>query len=302
MGTASTKDKYKKSQCNNREQNSSAGLPPLKCTACLDDLCPRSLDSSLAVWRIVDFNNTPPPASPRFNLSTALASCTIDVFVSHTWYDQVFINGVKLISENRRRARNLPTPDESVAKKEIETTFYDLKCSGLLKGVRQLALRDISSLEGSDTFPADIKKWRIWMDLVCIDQYDETHKAHVTGLLEVYMREAKSMVVLLSPAYFTRLWCVFEYCCFLAFGDMSRIAVYAWGFCDQLTVAGSERSAAPEAVRALSTSLPDSLRKFSVHSAECSFACDKVCVCQGVCVCVTVCNYVCKTLCVQLCV
>ena len=271
MGTTSTKNKYKKPSCKNGEQNKSSSAPPLKCTSSLDDLCPRSLDSSLAVWSIADFNNTPPPASPRFNLSTATSS-TIDVFVSHTWYDQVFVNGVKLISENRKRARKLPTPIEAVAKKEIETTFYDLKCSGLLKGVRQLALRDISSLGGSGAFPADIKQWRIWMDLVCIDQYDSTHKAHVTGLLEVYMREARSMVVLLSPAYFTRLWCVFEYCCFLAFSDMSRIAVYAWGFCDQLTVAGSERASAPATVRTLSSSLPDSLRTFSVNSAECSFA------------------------------
>ena len=76
--------------------------------------------------------------------------------------------------------------------------------------MRQLALRDIRSPDGSVAFPTDIKQWRIWMDLVCIDQYDGRNKAHVSNLLEVCMREARSMVVLLSPGYFTRLWCVFR--------------------------------------------------------------------------------------------
>ena len=92
------------------------------------------------------------------------------------------------------------------------------------------------------------------------------------------MREARSMVVLLSPGYFTRLWCVFEYCCFLAFSDMSRIAVYVWGFCDHLSGfgVGPERTAAPAPLRALSSALPDSLRSFSVQTAQCSFDCDKI--------------------------
>ena len=57
---------------------------------------------------------------------------------------------------------------------------------------------------------------------------------------------------------------------------MSRIAVYTWGFCDQLTVVGPERTAAPASVRALSSALVESLRSFSVQSAQCSFDCDKV--------------------------
>ena len=40
------------------------------------------------------------------------------------------------------------------------------------KGVRQLAARqlDVAGL------PTDHSEWRVWMDLVCIDQFDEQHK------------------------------------------------------------------------------------------------------------------------------
>ena len=269
MGTTFTKKKDENDSC-------ASSVPPLKCTACLDDLCPKSIDASLAVWHIADFENAAPPASPRFNISTTSASSPIHVFVSHTWYDQVFVNGMKMLIENRNRAQSLPPLIWSIEKRKVETIFYDLKCTGLLKGVRQLALRKIHSPDGSVALPDDVKQWRIWMDLVCIDQYNQNHKAHVTRLLKDYIREAMSMVIILSPAYFTRLWCVFEYCCFLAFNDMSRIAVYAWGFCDKLTVAKHERDTAPAAIRALASSLPESLRAFSVQSSQCSFDCDKI--------------------------
>ena len=59
---------------------------------------------------------------------------------------------------------------------------------------------------------------------------------------------------------------------------MSRIAVYVWGFCDHLSGfdVGPERTAAPAPLRALSSALPDSLRSFSVQTAQCSFDCDKI--------------------------
>ena len=44
------------------------GGAPTKCTARLDDLCPSTIDASLAVWAIADFTK-PRPKHPRFALA-----------------------------------------------------------------------------------------------------------------------------------------------------------------------------------------------------------------------------------------
>jgi hypothetical protein len=251
---------------------SSKDDPPEKCTVLLDALCPNTLHASLNVWRIDDFTKKPPPKSTRFALSRATSSSSIHTFVSHTWYDKIFIDGVRLILSETKTLPMAQLADAgSKQDDKIEAMFYDLKCTGLRKGVRQLAVRKVNDVIRN--VPPDVEKWNIWMDLVCIDQYNERHKAHVTGLLEDYVKESETMVVLLSPSYYSRLWCVFECCLFLAYHDVTKMAVYSWGFSDQLTV--PQMANASAAVRALSSAQVDSLRAFSVDSAKCTFESDR---------------------------
>jgi len=67
------------------------------------------------------------------------------------------------------------------------------------------------------------------------------------------------IVVLLSPAYFTRLWCVYECYYFLAQHIVDRMALLL-GVLDQLTVASHRMRDAPSAVRALASAMPCALR------------------------------------------
>lgn len=83
------------------------------------------------------------------------------------------------------------------------------------------------------------------------------------------------MVVLLSTSYFTRLWCVYECCCFLAKHPVSNIAVYSWAFADRVSLSLERKKGAPEALLNLAGTTVRSLRDFTVAGAKCSFECDR---------------------------
>eukprot|EP00037_Helgoeca_nana_P019838 m.194810 g.194810 ORF g.194810 m.194810 type:complete len:427 (-) comp25022_c0_seq1:112-1392(-) len=244
----------------------SKGEPGLR-TSTVPQLCPVTMDDSLAVWGIVDFSDrstchTP----PRVTLSRATEA--IDTFVSHVWHDVDFLSAMRLMNDDRA-TRSCHGSHPSPSLFTAEDVFYSLKAPGVMKGVRQLAAR---GLEGMSR---DTAEWRVWMDLVCIDQYDSGHKAHVTRLLDDFVDQSSTMVVLLSTSYFTRLWCVYECCCFLAKHPVSHMAVYSWAFADRVTLSLERRAGAPDALQNLSGSTVASLREFTVAGAKCSFECDR---------------------------
>jgi hypothetical protein len=77
----------------------SKGEPGLR-TSTVPQLCPVTMDDSLAVWGIVDFSDrstcrTPHCAPPRVTLSRATE--TIDTFVSHVWHDVDFLSAMRLM-------------------------------------------------------------------------------------------------------------------------------------------------------------------------------------------------------------
>lgn len=285
---------------------SSASAPTGGCskrTSTLGALCPRtSLAESLRVWATADFSDLRTrPASPRFLLCSdgVPENAPIHVFVSHTWYDRAFLRALNVLAGHRTHrpihgsvvatvshdngpqadsfsATGGITPKKKHSKEElsyVEMRYFDLKSAGLRKAMAQLAVRP--GIIADQFFPDDLDQWRVWMDLVCIDQYDEQHKAHVTEQLDSYVQEAGSMVVILSPGYFSRLWCVYECCSFLAHHDVDRMAVYVWGFSDSLTVNPSRMASASEEVRSIARATPDALRSFSVASAQCTFESDR---------------------------
>merc|ERR1719183_2449931 len=54
-----------------------------------------------------------------------------------------------------------------------------------------------------------------WVDKACIPQDNEEAKKACVLLIEEFLKLSDGLIVLLSWHYFTRLWCVFEWACFL---------------------------------------------------------------------------------------
>jgi len=50
-----------------------------------------------------------------------------------------------------------------------------------------------------------------WVDRACINQTDDGMIRHVTTSFSDYIARSRSVVVILSPVYLRRLWCIFEF-------------------------------------------------------------------------------------------
>ena len=131
----------------------------------------------------------------------------IDVFVSHQWFDTTYIADA-----------------EKSSKGNGEIFYWDMKTSGIIKATNSLVARNLKDFENKPK-----EEWRFWVDRVCVDQERKDMKIHATKNFELYIQISKALVVLVSPEYFERLWCVFEYSSFIFYHDMKNIAVYAWG-------------------------------------------------------------------------
>ena len=257
------------------EQESTAAAASLR-TATIEELCPSSLEASLLVWSAEEFyaqdrfTDSPPQ---RFALSVPTSLCDgLHVFVSHVWKDVVFERMEKALrcDQSKRSCYGSSTgslPAYSTIKPM--DVFYDLKATALKKGMAQLHLRRPGDL------PQDVRLWRVWVDLACVNQNSAEHKAHITELLGTYIRKAKTMVVILSQAYFSRLWCMYECCWFLATHSVLSVAVYCWAFQDRMKAPLERMDNCPPEILVYGDAIVDSLRNFSVAQAQCTFECDR---------------------------
>ena len=63
--------------------------------------------------------------------------------------------------------------------------------------------------------PLNSKKTRVFLDKCCINQIDPESKRLGIENIEVFLEKSDRLVVLWSPDYFKRLWCIYEIACFL---------------------------------------------------------------------------------------
>lgn len=61
----------------------------------------------------------------------------------------------------------------------------------------------------------DMNQIIVWIDKCCVPQTNQEAKAICISLIEGFLTNCSGMIVLLSWNYFTRLWCVYEWACFL---------------------------------------------------------------------------------------
>jgi hypothetical protein len=74
----------------------------------------------------------------------------------------------------------------------------------------------------------DCQRWEevhLWVDKCCIPQADPQLRDYSIHLIEEFIRLSEGLVVQLSWNYFSRLWCVYEWACFLRSHDITEITV-----------------------------------------------------------------------------
>eukprot|EP00746_Dinoflagellata_sp_MGD_P055526 gnl/MRDRNA2_/MRDRNA2_24149_c0_seq1.p1 gnl/MRDRNA2_/MRDRNA2_24149_c0~~gnl/MRDRNA2_/MRDRNA2_24149_c0_seq1.p1 ORF type:complete len:827 (+),score=164.60 gnl/MRDRNA2_/MRDRNA2_24149_c0_seq1:194-2482(+) len=72
------------------------------------------------------------------------------------------------------------------------------------------------------------KPWQqyvCWVDKACIPQDDEDSKAMCINLIEEFLKLSDGLIVLLTWHYFTRLWCIYEWACFLVLQHPLRVHI-----------------------------------------------------------------------------
>ncbi|CAK9087836.1 unnamed protein product [Durusdinium trenchii] len=97
-----------------------------------------------------------------------------------------------------------------------EVSYAEVKATTLAVMAKDIALgRDRSlSAWGSITF---------WVDKACIPQDHEDLKARCVNLLEKFILKCEYTCVLFTWNYLERLWCIYEWACFLISQDFNKI-------------------------------------------------------------------------------
>ncbi|CAL1165355.1 unnamed protein product [Cladocopium goreaui] len=94
--------------------------------------------------------------------------------------------------------------------------------------------KDIAARELGST--SRWKEVHFWVDKCCIPQGDQELTGWCVNLLEEYIIFCDGLVVLVPWTYFTRLWCVYEWVCFLLCHDPMDIEICADPFVRESTL------------------------------------------------------------------
>jgi TIR domain len=135
----------------------------------------------------------------------------IDAFVSHAWRDPLFLEYVSSSSLHKG-----------------EQDFWEGKCLAVRHASWNLQNRGIlPELKGISRTSG----LTYWVDLACVHQRDTQLKQRQIQSLEHFIKRSKTLIVMCSPSYFRRLWCVYETVCYLTWHslDTVEIATYNLG-------------------------------------------------------------------------
>ena len=181
--------------------------------------------------------------SRRWVRDYSVPNDTIDYFISHTWHDD-------------GTSKGMPQPSKGTWESaEGLQEFGWRKAVAFQNVVRTIV--EMKSPNGSNKL--DREKLSFWLDKVCIPQYDEQLKKECISSLELFISHSEGLVVLLTPTYPKRLWCVFEVACFLCSKHMENVFVNFRSFCSD-----QNRS-----------TYINNIRNFSIETCECKVQYDR---------------------------
>jgi hypothetical protein len=216
------------------EDYSHLGDPEGVYTAPYAAVTPAAQAASDALWSLT-------PTGWLFSEYAIRSEHGVDVFVSHVWNDVRYVGQVK------------PAGPVSALQ-----TYFALKSAGVQKGCELLERRN--RFEPITGLGQDKVGWRLWMDHISVNQSNPTMKVHLQNTFNDLISQSRALVVILSPSYFARLWCMFEMASFLAIKDLHSVAVVSWSF---MNVAEGPKP------------YLDALRSFSVAHALCTYEADR---------------------------
>mmetsp|Transcript_68405 Transcript_68405/g.154916 ORF Transcript_68405/g.154916 Transcript_68405/m.154916 type:complete len:727 (+) Transcript_68405:62-2242(+) len=101
---------------------------------------------------------------------------------------------------------------------------------------------------------------RLWIDKCCIRQDDPDRKRLYIELIEEFLQFCDGLIVIFCWHYFTRLWCVYEWACFLVYHEP-----------EDVTMAGECFYRSCTEQRFL-----DEVRDFKVSNCQCFVAADRI--------------------------
>jgi len=126
-------------------------------------------------------------------------------------------------------------------------SYSELKAAALCIVAKDLAAKHLGSASAWE----DVT---FWVDKCCIPQgHSDILSLHI-HLIEEFVQLCDGLVVMFTWTYFTRLWCVYEWACFLVFHDP----------CDLILSADAVYRASTE------QRFLDAVRHFRVDSCQCS--------------------------------
>eukprot|EP00440_Ansanella_granifera_P025268 gb/GFBE01027443.1/.p1 GENE.gb/GFBE01027443.1/~~gb/GFBE01027443.1/.p1 ORF type:complete len:715 (+),score=114.20 gb/GFBE01027443.1/:1-2145(+) len=103
----------------------------------------------------------------------------------------------------------------------------------------------------------DASRWEeahFWIDKCCIKQGDQELMSLSIHLIEEFIQLCDGMIVIFTWSYFNRLWCVYEWACFLVFHEPENLLICADSFYREAT---EDR-------------FLEAVRNFSVDQCQCS--------------------------------
>lgn len=100
------------------------------------------------------------------------------------------------------------------------TKYGEIKSTEICGVAKDLAAEELGDAAGW----AEVQ---FWIDKCCIPQGHSALMNLCVGLLEEFIQLSDGLVVIVTWSYFERLWCVYEWVCFLMFHDASKITLCA---------------------------------------------------------------------------
>lgn len=172
-------------------------VPAGKVGASWEDL--QSLSTASKIWSQRPDSNGDSRLSTCYGWSE-IASTTVSPalvrFLSHSWEE----------------------PDNWQAVMGHSCSYAEVKCTEVCS-----IAKDLAALENGDH-----RSWqsvRLFVDKCCIPQHDPELLRWCVSFIDQFIQLSSGLIVILSWTYFERLWCVYEWACFLIYHEPGRMAL-----------------------------------------------------------------------------
>eukprot|EP00808_Paulinella_micropora_P022414 g67598.t1 len=145
----------------------------------------------------------------------------INFFCSYCWTD----DGESFHIAERQKADFKKNMADAFAAKQRAEFENQVK-----EQIARLSLQEAEGKQDGNKSGTETAELTFWMDKACVPQFDKVRKVHCVEHFEEFVSISEGAIVLLSAKYLTRLWCIYEWACFLRYLKPRHVFVGFWGF------------------------------------------------------------------------